>query len=112
MSDYPLPSYAAHIWVAGDELKLSLPSPLDAPSHVLTLPNTEKGLALALTILREREREFGTIGRKSAPTQYMVERQLANDKRYYAMVKALEENSEERKREREEAAAWLAEIGL
>lgn len=112
MTDYPVPGYAAQIWIAGDELKLALPSPLDAPSHTVTLPNNERGLALALQILREREHDFGTIGRASAPTQYMTERQLANDAKYNAMLRAMREGSAERQKEKAEAAAFLEEIGL
>lgn len=113
MNDYPLPSYAAHIWVAGDELKLAFPSPLDAPTHVITLPNNEKGMALAIQILREREHEQqSTIGRRGAPTQYMTERDLANDAKYNAWLKEMSKNSEERKREIAEADAFLKEIGF
>lgn len=112
MTDYPIPGYAAHIWIAGDQIKLCLPSPLDAPSHTISVPNNEKGLALALQILREREHDFGTIGRASAPTQYMTERQLANDRKYNEILRIMRENSEERRKEMEEAEAFLSELGL
>lgn len=113
MRDYPLPGYAAYIWVAGDEIKLVLPSPLDAPAHTITLPNNDKGLARALAILREREHEpQSTIGKAAAPTQHMTDRALANDAKYNAWLRTMREQSDERKAEREEAEQFLKEIGL
>lgn len=113
MRDFPLPSYAAHIWIAGDEIKLVLPSPLDAPAHVLTLPNNDKGLTRALAILREREHEsHSTIGKPSAPSQYQVETALANDAKYNRWLREMREASAERQAEKAEAEAFLKEIGL
>lgn len=113
MRDFPLPSYAAHIWIAGDEIKLVLPSPLDAPAHVLTLPNNERGMERALAILREREHEsHSTLGKPSAPTQHQTDRALHNDARYNAWLREMRENSTERQREKAEAEQFLKDIGL
>lgn len=115
MSDkYPLPSYAATIWTVGDRIRLSLPSPLDAPDHVVEFPATEKGLELALETLKARERSERslTIGARGAPSQHQVERALADDKRMNEWLKEMGAAKAEKEREKAEAEAFLAEIGL
>jgi type IV secretory pathway VirB9-like protein len=112
MSDYPLPSYAAHIWTIGDKIVLRFPSPLDAPAHTVQFPNNEKGMALALSILKEREHSNNLLGSKGAPSEYQVERELANDKKYNEWIKQMQESSAERQKEKAEAEAFLAELGL
>lgn len=111
---YPLPSYAANIWTIGDQLVLSFPSPLDAPAHKVQFPNTEKGLALALQTLRERERSHQSLllGTKGAPSIYQVERALAEDKKYRAWIAEMGEAKAIREAEAADAEAMLKELGL
>lgn len=112
---YPLPSYAASIWLSSDEIHLAFPSPLDAPSHVVKFPANERGLALALAILRERSKiESATdalIGTKAAPVQYDVEemyRQITASPKF----KELEAKKAVSEMEKKEATEFLAELGL
>lgn len=76
---YPVPSYAAHLWVVGDQIKLGLP-PLEQnqQSHTVSMPFTIAGMQALLMILRDRERQRvrQTVGTKAAPTQYNVEEML------------------------------------
>src|SRR5262245_45312649 len=112
--DYPLPSYAASVWTVGDQLILSFPSPLDAPAHVVKFPNTPKGLALALETLRERERteRSTTIGTHGAPSEYQIERALAEDRKYNAWIKEMGASKAQRDADRAEAEEFLRELGL
>lgn len=75
MSDYPLPDYAASIWLIGDEIALCLPAQVEgARAHTIQLPATDKGMVALMTILRDRARASNrTIGTKAAPVQYDVE---------------------------------------
>jgi hypothetical protein len=82
---YPLPAHAAYIWVAGADLFLGLPPvPGGTKGHQVRLPATDRGLAVALDILRERARAPGVphrygghvIGTKGAPVQYDIEEVL------------------------------------
>lgn len=104
MSDYPIPSHAAHIWVAGDAIFLGLPPFRGDHGHTVQLPNTTKGLQVALATLRARaiSRE-PTIGTRAAPAQYNVDEIL---KRVGADREAAQ------KRRIEEADDLLSEVGL
>lgn len=79
MSDsHPVPSYAASIWVEGDQVCLDIPSfTPGARSHTVTLPVTEKGFAIVASILKERSRGGQQqIGAKAAPIQYDLDKAL------------------------------------
>lgn len=90
MSDYPVPRYAAYVWVTGDTLWLGFPSPVEGGSHSVPFPATDKGLKLAMSTLRERETSTRLeIANKAAPSRYQVERALVNDKRYNELLRAL-----------------------
>lgn len=106
--DYPIPGYASHIWIAGDQIHLVFPPTLERDRYSsVQFPNTEKGLALLLDVLRRRKSELH-IGTKGTPTRYQVERTLAGDKRYNEWLKAMQTSD----KEREESIAFLAELGL
>lgn len=72
---YPIPSYAATVWLAGDKLAVSFP-PLPGldKSHTIQVPCTEEGIKALATVLRDREHGFDTaqakLGTKGSPTQY------------------------------------------
>lgn len=89
MSDYPVPGYAAQIWVTGDTLWLSFPSLVGGQGHSVSLPANEIGFKHALIILRERNKGSLNIGLKGAPTKWDVEQQLKNDRRYNEILRAL-----------------------
>lgn len=76
MSDYPVPHYAAHIWVVGNQIKVGLP-PIEGhqQSHTISVPWTEKGLGIVLRMLRDREsqRRPQTVATQAALTQYQIE---------------------------------------
>lgn len=113
MSDYPLPSYAAHIWITGDEINLAFPSPLDARSHTVKFPATNRGLTLALHLLRQRERDgvTNTIAKAGAPTQYQVE-EIYKTISYNEKLASLNSKRAVSAEEKAEAEAFLQEIGL
>jgi len=85
-----LPERAAHIWTVGDEIFLNLPPAKGRRGHTVRLPNNDKGLGVAITILRDREHQAQrTVSTKGAPTQYQIWAAL-------------------RKKQKEDAAAKLA----
>lgn len=110
MSDYPVPSYAASIWVTGDTLWLGFASPINGHAHSVPFPATDKGLKLAMTTLHEREKGRLLISQRGAPTRYEVERALHSDKRYNEMLKAMQEAKKPKLDP--EVEALMKEIGL
>lgn len=114
MSEYPLPSYAAHIWTRGNSLVLSFPSPVDAPAHCVEFPLTERGLVLALATLREREKAYrpSLIGTRAAPSKYQMERAVAEDAKFKAWMKEMTAAKEAEAAEKAEATKFLEELGL
>ena len=76
---YPVPSYAAHIWVIGDVIHLALP-PLEGheQGHTIRVPWNPKALDHLLRILRERETQKRplNIATPAAPTQWDIEQVL------------------------------------
>ena len=113
MSDYPIPSYAAYIWVAGDKLWLGFPGTDESVRpHSVPFPATEPGFAVALKILRERRIGERMIGTKGAPCKHQVERELAQDRRYNEMLKAMKEAKATSAAEKADAEAFLEELGL
>ncbi len=97
---YPLPSYAASIYIAGDTLWLGLPSwNGEDRGHSVPIPATQAGLAELLRILQAREREQksiekkqgGGIGTDASPTRGQIEAALA---RREAFRKAREAQAE------------------
>jgi len=81
---YPVPSYAANIWIVGDKLWIGFPSQVEgARAHNVAFPITVKGLEAAITILKHRnDSEPREIGTKGAPTGVEIEKALASDKAY------------------------------
>ncbi len=79
MTDYPTPAYAATIWLAGNEICLGFSATSTTPGHTSRLPATEKGMLVALQILRARQAlPSGTsqISTLAEPTQFNIEREL------------------------------------
>lgn len=104
---YPIPSHAAHIWIAGDN-KLTVafpPLPGHEKGHTTLLPCTEDGIKVLRSILAERAEGFtsgrATIGTKGSPTQY----NLAE------MIKAMKVTRIEPKKDGSKIAS-IEEIGL
>lgn len=111
MSDlYPLPKFAAYIWLVGDRLMLGLP-PSEAAErgHTVVIPLSRMettrpigewehehgtvdlsryaatvGFTTLLDVLRERERagRVAPIGARSEPTQYQLDAILARVTKY------------------------------
>lgn len=108
MSDYPLPSYAASIWIAGDQVHAAF------DGHTVAFPNTETGLKLLLGVLRERghPHAVNVIGHESSPTKYQVERALVNDQRYNFLLREMQKAKAVSEAEKAESIAWLKELGL
>lgn len=71
MIEKPAPSYAATIWLAGQNLMVYFESPdPGARGHTIHVPATQLGMSGLLKILRERELAGAQkIGNKSDPTQ-------------------------------------------
>src|SRR6185503_16111600 len=74
---YPLPKHAAYIWVIGDQLFLGFPSSIGEKGHSVHCKADAIGLAWAIELLKERERQGRNtlrIGeRKVEPTQYQLD---------------------------------------
>lgn len=112
MSDYPIPSYAVSLWVAGDQLWLAFP-PLDGErGHSVPYPLTERGIALALETLKHRRLGARSLGEAGAPTRYQVERELYHDPRYNIILGAMAKAKADTAKEATEAGAFLEELGL
>jgi hypothetical protein len=103
---YPLPSYAASIWLDGETLWLSFPG--ERHGHSIHLSADEYGLRCALSILRERElaKSAPTINQPGAPTQALAQEMLR------AMAKPASQRAEEIRVARVEIMDELRELGL
>lgn len=110
---YPLPSYAVHAWVAGDDLFIAFPSSRTEKGHTIKLPASAGGLHAAVTIMKARGSESShLLGERGTPTQYEMETALSSDQRYAAWLKAMAASSVEKVKERIEATEFLKELGL
>lgn len=107
---YPIPSYAVTLWVAGDDLWLAFPSTVaDGRGHSVKLPASTAGLKTAIEILKARAvAPDYRLGNRGTPTQY----ELEQDKKYGAILEAMRADSEDRREARAKAAAELADLGL
>jgi hypothetical protein len=106
---YPLPSYAVSVWAAGDNLMVAFPATIGERGHTIKLPLSGAGLKTALAILKDRSEATDLrIAQRGTPTQYEVE----NDQRYKALVKARAADAAATQAERDEAVAFLEELGL
>jgi len=71
---YPVPAYAATIWVSGDNLMVTFPPQKGERSHTISLPISEGGLKTAVQIFRDRAHASDLrIANVGTPTQYQVE---------------------------------------
>lgn len=107
---HPVPSYAASIWVVGDNLMVAFPGqgPEDI-GHTIVLPIHEAGLKTVINVLKDRAKARDLrIGNRGTPTQWQAE----NDARWQALLRAASTDRKERERTRREAEAWLKELGL
>lgn len=93
-SGYPLPSYTTVIWLAGDQIHLSLPSGPDGKSHTIRIPLAkcsiesgewgeplarQRGWLVLLDILKQRQQERQQpvrLGDRAAPVQYDIDAML------------------------------------
>lgn len=108
--EYPLPTFAAYIWLAGDTLMLGLPpSEGNSRGHQVAIPAANlctsreltdrersdgvlsldrsvktRGFIALLDVLRERAREgrVPKLGTRGEPTQYNLEEVLHKVKKY------------------------------
>ena len=115
MTQYPLPSYAAHIWIAGDKIWLGFPGEKDGVrEHSVPFPATDKGFSLILATIKARQEApcANWLGTRGAPCRHEIERQLANDKRYNAFIKATAEAKVVSAADAAENAKFLEELGL
>ena len=107
---YPLPSYAISLWVAGDDLWLAFPGQgPEGKGHSVRLPASIAGMQTAVAILRERSQAKDLrLGERGTPTQY----ELEQDKKYGAILAAMQADTAEKREARARAAAELTELGL
>jgi hypothetical protein len=79
MSDsYPLPHYAASVWLSGDKLMVAFPPlPGNIKGHTVALPSTAAGFAVLQESLRERQRDgYQKLGTKAVPVQYDIDEMI------------------------------------
>lgn len=92
ISGYPLPSYAATIWLAGENICIALPSGASQKSHTIRIPVAkcsietsewgeplarQRGWMVLLDILKQRQQlREAPIGTRAAPVQYDIEEML------------------------------------
>ena len=74
-SPYPVPHYAATIWLAGNDIMLGFEQTAEAKGFSIRIPANEKGLAIAMQILRDREKLAtpATTGTRAEPTQHILD---------------------------------------
>lgn len=98
--NYPLPSYAASVWLAGAVLRVEL------GGHTIALPASQAGLSALLSILRDRQRNTQSrLCEPGAPTGIDAQ----------ALAVALARGDTTKGRtdaERREAQTFLTELGL
>jgi hypothetical protein len=104
--DYPLPHYAANIWIAGDVIWLGF------DGHSTHFPASIDGLRLLLATLKERTRGRVVIATNGQPTQYQVERTLQRDKRWADMLRIMRGVDERAREKEQESEDFLKELGL
>lgn len=111
---YPLPAHAASFWIAGDDLWIAFPGQgPEERGHSIRLPASAGGLAAAIQIMRDRSRATDLkLGNRGTPTQHSVERALAHDARYTAILGAMKTEKAVNETERAAASAELRELGL
>lgn len=128
---YPLPAYAASIWFTGDAISIAFPPQgPEAKGSTITIPldrcgietsgwgaplPSQRGWAVILTFLKQRAsaaREFKRLSDPGTPSQYEVERALASDAKYAAILGAMAQAKVASKEEKDAAAHELAELGL
>jgi hypothetical protein len=111
---YPLPSYACSLWVAGDDLMVAFPGQgPEERGHTIRLPASAGGLTAVIKILRERASAASTkLSARGTPSQYEVERALAHDRKYAAILGAMTDDKADRERHRLAAEAELRDLGL
>jgi len=74
--DYPCPSHACMVWLAGDQLMVRFPPSLGHDKHhVVSFEADERGIAALTSVLRARAKHQAlTVGTPGAPTQTDVNR--------------------------------------
>lgn len=107
---YPLPDYAVSLWVAGDDLWIAFPGQgPEGKGHSVRLPASIAGFATAISILRDRAQAKSLkLGERGTPTQY----ELEQDRKYGAILAAMQADTADRRADKARAEAELAELGL
>lgn len=128
-NDYPLPDYTAYIWFSGDGLSISFPpTGPESKGSTITIPlsrlglergmtgellPSQRGWAVLLQSLKDRSmNRFRSLGQRGTPSAYEVERALANDQRYTAILGAMNEAKSATKAEITESEDFLKELGI
>ena len=109
---YPPPSYAATIWLVGDQLMLSFPSPEHARNHTVAIPTTDKGFTALVSILKNRDSGPNWIGTKGAPTGMDLAKALESDKAFNEWLKKQGHEKAQKDADAEALASELEELGL
>ena len=122
---YPLPAYAASIWTNGTHICISFPN-----DQTITIPlercgietndwgsplPSQRGWALLSQLMKDRAAQSQNetrIGERGQPTQYAVERALALDAKYVAILGAMAQGKALDAEAKARAEAELAELGL
>lgn len=115
---YPLPAYAVSVWVAGDSLMVAFPGTASEQGHTIKLPASAGGFQAAINIMKDRAAAKSLkLGNRGTPTQWDTDRMMAH---WGKLMKAdadekiakHERKMVEAKRERDNAAEFLKELGL
>jgi hypothetical protein len=93
-SGYPLPAYAMTIWLAGDQIHITLPSGPGGKIHTIRIPLAkcsietsewgeplarQRGWLVLLELLKQRQQERTApirMGDRAAPVQYDIDQML------------------------------------
>jgi len=111
--DYPMPSHACMMWVAGETLYVRFPpEPGHDTGHMVTFESDLQGLTSLISVMRARAKHKAQlkVGHPGTPTQYDVQR-------LRAMAQGLKTTRIEPKLSKKEArqrelAALIADLEL
>lgn len=112
---YPLPSHAASFWIAGDDLMVAFPTQgPEGRGSTLRFPASANGLQAAITVLKGRKAHADDLrlASRGTPSQYEVERAMVGDPKYTAILRAMQDDSEEKRKAAASARFLLKELGL
>lgn len=115
VGEYPVPSHAAYIWAAGDQLMIGFP-PRNGQEkgHTASVPFNERGIGVLLALMRKRAEPEAklAVGARAEPCAATLEEATASSEKYKQWLKDMSASKARRDAEKAEAQAFLAELGL